>query len=341
MRAGIKMIDFRSDTVTQQTEQMRQAMLTAKVGDDVYLGDPTVVELEELIAEILNKEAALFVPSGTFSNQLAIMTHTNRGEEIIVEAGAHIKKYEVGATAALSGVNLHTIKGTNGKMALDELEQGIRADDIHYPKTSLICLENAFSGRALDTEYMKDVYKIAKKHDLNLHLDGARLFNACVALKIDPQEMSKYADTISICLSKGLCSPVGSLLVGPSEFIKKARKYRKMLGGGMRQVGFLAAAGIISLKEMRFRLEEDHRNAKYLAEQLNKIASIEVDFSRLDISMVFIKITHPKTKELATLLKEKDILIGGYADELRITCHNDISRENINYLISCLKEILV
>ncbi|XMB87010.1 low-specificity L-threonine aldolase [Mycoplasmatota bacterium WC44] len=336
----MKRIDLRSDTVTKPTLKMRQAMANAIVGDDVYEDDPTVIELEALAAKILNKEAALFVPSGTFSNQLAIMTHTNRGDEIIVEENAHIKKYEVGAVAVLANANMYSVPGELGKMDLDKLKSAIRGEDIHYPKTSLICLENAHDGIAIDLDYIENVFQIAKDNDIKVHLDGARLFNAAVALDVDASEITKYADTISICLSKGLCAPVGSILVGEIEFIKKARKYRKMLGGGMRQVGILAAAGIIALEEMTKRLHIDHDNAKYLANELDKFEYIEVDKDRLDINMVFFKMDHPKKYELDQILLEDGIVVGSYNRAgFRFACHNDISKEDVEKVINCFKKI--
>jgi len=309
----MKTIDFRSDTVTRPTLKMREAMLTAIVGDDVYQDDPTVKELENLAAKMLNKESALFVPSGTFSNQLAIMTHTNRGDEVILEEYAHIKKYEVGAVGALSGANIQYLTSIKGKMDLDDIKKAIRGNDIHFPDTSLICIENAYNGIALDLKYMKSVYEIAKDNDLKVHLDGARLFNVATALEVEASTICKYADSISICLSKGLCAPIGAILVGDETFIRKARKYRKMLGGGMRQVGVLAAPGIIALEVMTKRLKEDHDNAKYLANELNKYKFIDVSFDQLDINMVFIDMNHPKKNELDKHLRKKDIIIGVYS----------------------------
>ena len=329
------MIDFRSDTVTRPTKEMRDAMANAIVGDDVYGDDPTINELEALAAEITGFEASLFVPSGTMGNQLSIYTHTNRGDEIIVGKSAHIKNYEVGAAAVLSGVSYHLIQEVNGMMPLEEIRNGIRGDDIHYPDSSLICLENAHgSGVVLPLEYMKEVRELADKHLLKIHLDGARLFNASIFLKVDAKEITKYVDSVTFCLSKGLASPIGSMVCGSRKFINKARRGRKLLGGGMRQVGILGACGLISLKEMINRLHIDHQNAQYLASKLHRTEGFDVDYKHLDINMVFVK-SNVDFKELAKYLLTKDIIIGGYKGEyLRIATHNDISIENIDLLIT-------
>jgi len=333
------MIDFRSDTVTKPTKAMREAMANAVVGDDVYGDDPTINALEALGAEMTGFEASLFVPSGTMGNQLSIFTHTNRGDEIIVGKSAHIKNYEVGAAAVLSGVSYHLLDEVNGMMALEEIEAGIRGDDIHYPDTSLICLENAHgSGVVLPLEYMKSVRTLADQYGLKVHLDGARLFNAATYLKVDVKEITKYVDSVTFCLSKGLASPVGSLICGSKEFIRKARKGRKLLGGGMRQVGILGACGLLSLQEMTKRLHVDHENAQYLAEKLDQMKEFEVDFSRLHINMVFVKSTIDLQK-LAEYLKQQDILIGGYKGAfVRIAVHNDTSKREIDTLLLAIND---
>ncbi len=328
------MIDFRSDTVTKPTKAMREAMANAVVGDDVYGDDPTINELERLGASMTGFEASLFVPSGTMGNQLGIYTHTNRGDEIIVGKSAHIKNYEVGAAAVISGVSYHLIEEDNGMLPLKEIIKGIRGDDIHHPDTSLICLENAHgSGVVLPLDYMKQVYKIAQDNDLKVHLDGARLFNAAVSLGVDVKEITKYVDSVTFCLSKGLASPIGSLLCGSTKFIRKARRGRKLLGGGMRQVGILGACGLISLQDMTKRLYIDHENAKYLADKLSQIEGFDVDYDHLEINMVFVSSQYDFEK-MADYLKEKDIIIGGYkGNEIRIAIHNDISLEDIDLLV--------
>ncbi|MBN2604762.1 MAG: low-specificity L-threonine aldolase [Bacilli bacterium] len=332
------MIDFRSDTVTKPTQEMRNAMANAVVGDDVYEDDPTIIELETLAAKMTGKEAALFVTSGTMGNQLGIFTSTQRGDEIIVGKKSHIKNYEVGAAAVISSVSYHLIDEIDGMMPIQEIKQGIRGLDIHYPTTSLICLENAHgNGKVLPLDYMKDVYTLAQKHNLKIHLDGARLFNAATALQVDASEICQYVDSVTFCLSKGLASPIGSILCGTKEFINRARRGRKMLGGGMRQVGILGAAGLISLREMTKRLDVDHKNARYLANKLEELPYVQVDFDHLDINMVFIT-SEINFVALGEYLKPKGILIGGYkGNSLRIAIHNDISLQDIDLLVDEIK----
>ena len=270
----MKKIDFRSDTVTQPTKRMRDAMCRAEVGDDVYGDDETVNNLQKYVADLCGMEAAIFVPSGTFCNQLALFTHCNRGEEVILPDECHIVQHEAGSAAIISGVNLRTLPTNNGKMDLNKIENAIRKErDIHYPVTKLICLENAFSdGTVVDIEYMRSVKKLANKYKLKVHLDGARFFNAVTSLNCDIRDITENVDSLNICLSKGLCAPIGSMLVGSKAFIEEALYKRKIMGGGMRQVGIIAAAGQIAVKEMRLRLVEDHDNARYLAERLDIIS---------------------------------------------------------------------
>ena len=285
----MKWIDLRSDTVTEPTEMMRSAMMNATVGDDVYGDDPTVAELESYAAKLVGKEAALFVPSGTFANQLALLTHCSPGDEIILGEDCHIVHHETGAAPLISGVQLRTLETTNGMMSLEKIRSTIRQEeDIHYPSTRLICLENAYSsGVAVRPEYIESVAFLAKEYGIAVHMDGARVFNAAAALDVDVREITEHCDTLMFCLSKGLCAPIGSILAGSKEFIHRARKYRKLLGGGLRQSGFLAAAGIIALEGMRPRLSEDHWHARYLADQLDTIPGVSVLRNRLDINMVF------------------------------------------------------
>jgi len=340
----MRYIDFRSDTVTLPTAKMKEAMITAPLGDDVYGDDPTVNELEQLAAEMLGKEAALFVPSGTFGNQLCLLTHTLRGDEVILEANCHIKKYEVGASSIIAGVQLNPIEGYLGRMDVDKIEQAIRKADIHFPRTGLICLENATGmGTVLDLDYMRKVHEIAVKHSIPIHLDGARIFNAALTLGCEAKDIAQYADSVMFCLSKGLCAPIGSMVVGTKTFIEKARKNRKLMGGGLRQAGILAACGIVALKEMTKRLYIDHENARYLADRLEELPGFKVYRDRLQINMVFVtideKINFPSN--FSELLLNKGIKVGGYRrKELRFVTHNDISKNDIDYLINCLKEIL-
>ena len=286
----MRFIDLRSDTVTEPTPAMLKSMIDADVGDDVYGDDPTVNRLQDIAAKKLRKEASLFVPSGTFGNQLAILTHTFRGDEVIVPEDNHIVVHEVGAPAVISGVGLKLIGSDNGKIDIKELEKKFRTDDIHFPRTGLICTENAHSsGKVVPVSNMEEVYLFSVERGIPLHLDGARIFNAAANLEIDPALIAKYCDSVMACLSKGLCSPVGSILAGNKKFIDKAIKNRKMMGGGMRQAGYLAAPGIISLEVMTERLKEDHDMAAYLADCIEETGCFEVDRNRLDINMVFCK----------------------------------------------------
>lgn len=333
-------MDFRSDTVTKPTERMRQAMYDALVGDDVYGDDPTVNRLEEVMAKRLGKEAGLFVPSGHFSNQCAIMTHTRRSDEVIVLEDSHIVLHECGAAGALSGVNLRYARSDLGEYNLDELKGLIRGSDIHYPHTSLICLENAHgNGRAIPLVAMKEVWDVAKEHGISVHLDGARIFNAATSLGCDPAEIAQYADSVSVCLSKGLAAPVGSVLVGTKEFIDRARRNRKLMGGGMRQVGVLAAAGLVALEDMVDRLEEDHVLANYLAVNLDEIEGIQVLWDRLDINMVFFHLT--SDVDLQAELKDRGILIGGEeGGEYRLVTNKDVTKEDVDRLVIAIRESL-
>jgi len=338
----MKLIDLRSDTVTQPTEEMRLAMAAAAVGDDVYEDDPTVIKLEEMSAEITGFEAALFVPSGTMANQLAIMAHTKRGDEIIVGQNAHIVAHEVGGAAILSNVSYRIVNNPDDSISGQDIHAMVRGNDIHYPDTGMVCLENALSnGMVVSIEKMKDVYTAAKEHNLPVHLDGARLFNAAAYLGVDPKEVTMYFDSIMFCLSKGLCAPVGSMLCGSKEFIRKARKYRKLLGGGMRQIGVLAACGIISLEKMTKRLHIDHENALYMATRLAEIPGTDVDINSVHINIVFFKIANPAFDHagFAQYLLEKGIKTNGAEDGVyRFVTHNDVTREDIDFVVDLIKK---
>lgn len=340
----MKFIDLRSDTVTMPTDEMRQAIANAEVGDDVYGDDPTVNKLEKLAAEKVGKEAALFVPSGTFGNQLAIITHTRRGQEVIVGKDNHIVLHEVGASAVIAGVQLRTLETLNGVMSPKDVKNAIRPDDIHEPETGLICVENAHGcGAVVPMSTLKEIKEIAESNSIPVHMDGARIFNAAAALGVDAREVAACCDSVMFCLSKGLAAPAGSMLAGSREFIGRARKYRKLMGGGMRQIGILAAAGIIALEKMTDRLNEDHENAKYLAEELSKLPGVHVMRDRLDIDMVFFKMGEDVIKEsvLIEKLYEKNIKINGAeAGEYRFVAHIGISKQDIDYVISCMKELM-
>jgi threonine aldolase len=274
----MKVIDLRSDTVTHPTPEMRQAMFEAEVGDDVYREDPTVNRLEMMAAGIMGKEAALFTTSGTQSNLIAVLTHTNHGDEIIMGDEAHMLWYEVGGAAALGGVTLRTVPNDScGRLNPDDIDRAIRGKDIHYSETTLLCLENTHNrcgGTVLTTDYTDEVCNLAHTRGLKVHLDGARIFNAAVALGVPACALTQNSDSVALCLSKGLSAPVGSLLCGSKDFVERARKFRKMLGGGMRQAGVIAAAGIVALETMVDRLAEDHANARRLAQGLAGIEGI-------------------------------------------------------------------
>lgn len=340
----MKFIDLRSDTVTQPTKAMRDAMYVAEVGDDVYQDDPTINELEALAAKLLGKEDSLFVPSGTMGNQLGLMVQTSRGDEVIVSADCHIFMHEVGAAAVLSGANLRQLSFEKGIYDAKIIEKAIRPEDIHEPTTVLICMENALAnGNIVPLEIMKEVYDLAKSNEIAVHLDGARVFNAAVALGVDVKEITQYCDTVSCCLSKGLCAPVGSVLAGEKKLIAKARKYRKMLGGGMRQGGILAAAAIISLNEMTKRLQEDHDNAKYMAKKLSELPGVEVDLDSVQINMVFFKLN--KSEKLIDSLPDKMLHKGIKINamelgEFRFVTSNDVSRGDIDYALSVFADLI-
>lgn len=305
-------IDLRSDTVTWPTEEMRNEMLSAQVGDDVYGDDPTTNRLEQIASQVLNKEAALFVPTGTMGNQLAIFTHISRGDEIIIPEDNHIVVHEAGAASIISGGNLRCLPSKNGMVNLDKVKKTIRfAEDIHEPKTGVICTENAHStGIVHSLSYMEELYGIAVENNIPVHLDGARIFNAASYLKIDAAKIAKYADSVMFCLSKGLCAPIGSMLAGTKEFIDAARRKRKILGGGMRQVGIIAQAGIIALKKMTKRVSDDRERAIYLAKMLRGIPGVEVHPENVHINMVFLKINKPiDSVMLIESLKNDGILI--------------------------------
>ena len=339
-----KIIDIRSDTVTQPTPEMRRVMAEAPVGDDVYGDDPTVNRLEALAAEKSGKEAALFVPSGTMGNQLAIMTHTKRGDDVICGRNAHVFVHEVGAAAVLSGVILNVVDSQDDVIYPGLLEKAIREDDLHCPPTTLLCIENALAtGKVVPLDVMEKVYSTAKARGLMVHMDGARLFNAAVALGVPAAQVTRYTDSVMFCLSKGLCAPVGSILAGSREFINRARKNRKVLGGAMRQCGILAAAGILALTEMPAHLREDHENAAWLRQRLAKIPGVHVKEDGIQINMVFFTLDHPKelVESLPEKLLERGIKINGIsAGEMRFVTNHDVTREDLAFVADCLEEIL-
>jgi len=343
----MKYIDLRSDTVTWPTEEMLKSMLSAEVGDDVYGDDPTVNRLQELAAKTLGKEAALFVPTGTLGNQLAVFTHIERGDEVIIPEDNHIVAHEGGAAAIIAGASLRCLPSFKGRMDLSKVEKTIRSgEDIHEPRTGLICTENAHStGVVHELSYMRELYALAQNHNLPVHLDGARLFNAAACLKVDAAEIAQYADSVMFCLSKGLCAPVGSMLVGSRDFIEKVRRKRKLLGGGMRQVGILAQAGILALEKMTLRLHEDHEQARYLARSLARLPDLEVFLEDVHINMVFLRLNKPVDGQaLALAMKREGILINPPQDGmLRLVTHYYIGKTQVDKTVEnlerCLKQL--
>lgn len=342
-------IDLRSDTVTHPTPQMREAIATAEVGDDIYGEDPTVNRLERDAAEKLGKEAGLFVTSGHQGNLIAVLTHCARGTEVILGDKAHIFKYEAGSISALGGVHPHTLPVLeDGTISLDAIQHAIRADDYHFPPTALICLENTqgtVGAVPITKEYTDQVGKIARDNGLKLHIDGARIFNASTALNIPVHELVESADSITFCLSKGLCAPVGSVLVGSADFIKQARRVRKMLGGGMRQAGVLAAAGLIGLHEMSQRLQIDHENARFIAQGLADVDGITVTSNHTNFVFFDLAEDAPLSPSdfMQKLMDEYNIrlsLYPGYTHTFRIVTHYWVSREHAQTTVDSIRQLL-
>ncbi|MEY8001854.1 low-specificity L-threonine aldolase [Clostridium sp. Mt-5] len=341
----MRFIELRSDTATEPTQAMRDAMYKAKVGDDVYGDDPTMRELEEYAPKLVGKEAALFVPSGTFGNQLSLFTHCKRGSEVILGNDCHIVVHEVGAASVIAGVQLRTLRTNGGEMDPDEVKKTIRSEeDIHYPETNLICMENAYSdGKVLSLKNMGEIYHAAKEYNIPVHLDGARVFNAASYLGVDVREITKYCDSVMFCLSKGLCAPVGSMLAGSRGFIKKARKCRKLMGGGLRQAGFLAAAGLVALKDMVGRLGEDHENALLLGEELAKIPGIKVNMEDIQINMVFFDMSetgYDSNKLVDEFYKNGIKINPEEGGKMRFVTNYWVKRQDISYIVDTLKKIL-
>ncbi|EGU35980.1 L-allo-threonine aldolase [Vibrio sp. N418] len=327
-------MDFRSDTVTKPTQAMRQAMANALVGDDVYGDDPTVNELEQWAAERHGFEAALFTTSGTQANLLGLMAHCGRGDEYLCGQQAHNYRYEAGGAAVLGSIQPQPIENNpDGTLDFAKLEAAIKPDDSHFARTRLLSLENTINGKVLPLAYLAQARKFVDKHQLALHLDGARVYNAAVALDVDVKEIAQYFDSMTICLSKGLAAPIGSLLFGSHEFIAKARRLRKMVGGGMRQAGILAAAGKLALTEQVPQLKQDHANAKRLAEGLSEIDGFSVNPEFIHTNIVFTKLDDSvDVKALAEKLAQDGITISP-SNPLRFVTHKDISAQDIETLL--------
>jgi len=340
-------IDLRSDTFTLPTPEMLDAIRSADLGDDVFQEDPTINKLEKMAAIECGKEAALFVPSGTMANLVAILTHCNRGDEIILGDQAHTFLYEAGGVSAFGGIHSRQIPNQiDGTILLDDIKTSIRKDDIHFPPTRLICLENTHnrcSGMPLSVEYINSVAEIAKNNSLFTHVDGARIFNAVVALEVSLKDLTNNIDSLSFCLSKGLSAPVGSMLCGTNEFILRARRNRKALGGGMRQSGILAAAGITALDTMRARLKEDHDNAKVLAQNIEGINGINLNLDRVKTNIIYFYLDHAKIESdyFLNKLQEKGIQFLELGPSyFRMVTHSGITRTDIDQVISEFETIL-
>jgi threonine aldolase len=342
-----RVIDLRSDTVTKPTDAMRAAMASAEVGDDVYGEDPSVNKLEALVAEMMGKEAAVFVASGTMGNLISVLSHCGRGEEMILGDSAHIFRSEQGGAAALGGVNSHTIRNQpDGTLDLDDIAAAIRGNDPHYPITRLICLENTQNfcgGRVLPVEYMDAVGHFAHERGLKMHVDGARLWNAAVKLNVAPARVVKEADSVSVCLSKGLGAPVGSVVAGSTEFIERARRNRKIVGGSMRQAGVIAAAGIVAVTEMVERLADDHANAKELAQGLAEIDGISIDPNTVETNLVFFVLEQPELTpvQLAQRLRSQGVLLNaGTGRRMRAVLNHHVTAEDIPLVLAAFEKAL-
>ena len=337
------MIDLRSDTVTKPSEAMRKAMAEAEVGDDVWGYDPTVNRLQQVCAELTGKPAALYVTSGCMANQLAVKCHTNPSEEIIAEWDSHIVKYEIAAPAFISGVQVMPLKGVNGVLNTGDVKEHIRPDWYHYPKTSLVCIENTHNragGTIYPLDEIKKLNRLCKESNLKIHLDGARLFNASVESGVSIKEYSSQADSVAFCFSKGLGAPVGSVLCGDVDFIKRAHKYRKIIGGGMRQAGIIAAGALYALQNNISRLKEDHKNARYFAEEIFKLGFIDVNPAAVQTNIVVFR-TSEDASALTEKLAEKGLLLTSEgSSRMRAVFHMDISSQNTAEAVNIFKNIL-
>jgi len=340
-------VDMRSDTITQPTPAMRQAMSEAEVGDDVFGEDPTVNRLEEMVAKRLEKEAALFVASGTMANLVSQLTHCGRGNEMILGDQSHMFIYEQGGSAALGGIHPRSLENMpDGTIALEDIEAAIRPDNVHFPRTKLIVLENTHNrcnGSSLDVGYIHSVAELASRYGLKLHVDGARLFNASAALGVDAKNLVSDADSVSICLSKGLAAPVGSVVSGNLDFISEARRNRKVVGGGMRQAGILAAAGIVALTEMVDRLADDHENARKLAEGLANMEGLAIDLNVVTTNIVYVDVTHKAITEqiMTERLHSRGIrLLPTGPKRLRAVINYHVTSSDIDYALDTFLSIL-
>lgn len=331
MKLILKMIDLRSDTVTRPSKNMLDAMMSAEVGDDVFGEDPTVNRLQEMCAELTGKEAALFTPTGVMANQLAIKGHIQPGDEVIVESESHIFNYETAAPSIISNAQLYPVRGDDGVIKLQDMKRAVRTNEYYFPRTWLICLENTHNragGVILPIENIKEISGFARENNIRIHLDGARIFNASVETGIPVKEYASHFDSIAFCFSKGLGSPAGSIVCGSSELISIAKKWRKILGGGMRQAGFLAAAAIYALENNVQRLKDDNKNAKFFASELAKVNGFKVNLDNVHTNIVIFKAEHIEKENLICMLKDKGVLVSsGSYDNLRAVLHMDVCTE--------------
>ena len=335
-----KIVDLRSDTVTKPTPQMYEAMKSAPLGDNVLDGDPTVKKLEKLAAEKVGKEAALFVPTGTMANQVAVASLIQPGDSILVGEENHLIHYEVGGPAIIANALTLTVPSENGTMDPDDLEKRILKYELHTPQSTLLCLENTHNrggGTIIPQDYMAQYDKIAKKHDLKIHMDGARIFNAAVSQNIDVSEITQYVDTVSFCLSKGLGAPVGSMVCGSKEFINKAQRWAKRLGGGMRQSGVIAACGIVSLEHHIEKLAEDHRKASVFAESINQLPGLSVNLANVQTNIVMVDSELPAIKWVQALSNEGILFTAFGENRMRIVFHSDISEKGLQQAIGAFE----
>jgi threonine aldolase len=343
----MEIIDLRSDTVTLPTRSMKEAIFNAELGDDVFGDDPTTIELEEKAAELVGKEAALLVPSGTMGNLTCVLTHCARGEEVILGDKSHQFVNEAGGISALGGIHPHTIPNQpDGTLRLEDIEGAVRGDNEHWPRTRLICIENTHNycnGSPLTSEYTESVAKIAKRRGLSLHLDGSRIFNAAVALGIDVKELTGSVDSLTFCLSKGLSAPIGSVVCGPKKFIAEARRNRKVLGGGMRQTGVIAAAGSVAIEKMIERLAEDHENARRLALGISRTPGLSIDPERIRTNIVYFDLVSESlsAEEFLKRVSEREIkFLRTGPSRFRMVTHHGITEADIHRTLDALGEVM-
>ncbi len=341
----VNYIDLRSDTVTKPSPAMREAMMKAEVGDDVFGEDPTVNILQQKVADLLGKEAALYVPSGTQANQICIKVHTQPGDEVIMEKGCHLFNYETGALSFLSGIQPHVIEGIRGVMQVEDVKKAIRPKAYYMPRSALLAVENTHNragGTIYPIETIRELHNLTRAEKMGFHLDGARLWNACVETGISPKEYAAYFDSVSVCLSKGLGAPVGSVIAGSKEFVEKARKFRKIFGGGMRQAGILAAAGMYALDNNRERLKDDHAKMKYFGRELSNISSLSIDMEAVQTNIIIIGVenTGRQPEEVLAMLKAKGALLTmGNWMSVRAVTHLDVSMDDVKRAASIFHEL--